>query len=231
MATCSFGCRTGVMPEAAGSAWVELQGTTVTCSIFGPTPGDAKEYADHGQLECGVCITTFARQHNARGERLADAQSLQKEEAELSWVLSRALSSSVQLNKYPKSVISVQAVVLADDGNALPALVNCASLALADASIELFGLVASCRCSSAGGAATLHAESAELAAATSTLTVACMPAYHQITYVREVGVQSFEGMTDGLQLALKVCAPLHERMQDALRAGKGPGIVEKAAVE
>ena len=75
--------------------------------------------------------------------------------------LKRALESSVQLQTFPKSVVEVYVMVLESDGGLLieypamqsiysasegelPAAITCASLALADASIQLFDLVTSC---------------------------------------------------------------------------------------
>ena len=58
--------------------------------------------------------------------------------------MSAALSASVQLHLLPKSTIAVHALVLQDDGGALPAAVTCASLALADSGILLYDLVAAC---------------------------------------------------------------------------------------
>lgn len=50
----------------------------------------------------------------------------------------------MQLDKFPKSVIEAYVVVLQDDGGVLPAAITCASLALADAGIDMYDMVASC---------------------------------------------------------------------------------------
>jgi len=55
--------------------------------------------------------------------------------------MSEALSVAIRLEKYPKSSIDIFVIVLQDDGGAFAAAINCASLALADAGIEMFDLV------------------------------------------------------------------------------------------
>jgi exosome complex component MTR3 len=60
----------------------------------------------------------------------------------MSAVLVQALSPAVMLEKLPKCVISIYVVVLENDGSELSAAITCASLALADAAIEMYDLVA-----------------------------------------------------------------------------------------
>jgi exosome complex component MTR3 len=66
------------------------------------------------------------------------------EETELSEAVAQALSTSVRLEQYPKSLIDLYVTVLEDDGCALAAAITCASLALANAGIELNDMVAGC---------------------------------------------------------------------------------------
>jgi exosome complex component MTR3 len=54
----------------------------------------------------------------------------------------QALEVSVMLEKYPKSVIDCYILVLESDGGALSASITCASMALANAGIEMYDLVA-----------------------------------------------------------------------------------------
>jgi exosome complex component MTR3 len=60
------------------------------------------------------------------------------------------VESSVMLEKLPKSVIEIYIMVLQSDGGELGAAITCASLALADSGIELFGLVSGCCVGSKG---------------------------------------------------------------------------------
>jgi len=66
------------------------------------------------------------------------------EEIELSSRLHRTISSSIPLELLRKSVVDVFVMVLQGGGSDFPACVTAASLALADAGVEIYDLVSSC---------------------------------------------------------------------------------------
>jgi exosome complex component MTR3 len=208
--------RTGVVTAASGSAMIEMAHTKVICSVYGPHATEGRDFLQHGQLECSLRFASFARRGRPRTRSAAGPSA---EERGLGLELLAALSSSVQLHLHPKSTIAVHALVLQDDGGALPAAISCASLALADASIGLFGLVAAC--SSAllgeGQEAALDCTAMELAGASATISTACMPSLDQLTLVRHEGNAPFERVTAAMQLALSGCSLLHGEMASALR--------------
>jgi exosome complex component MTR3 len=210
--------RTGVVTSASGSAMIELAHTKVLVSVFGPHATEGREYLDRGQLECSLRFASFARRPRRKERQAAGGTA---EERTLSLEMAAALSASVQLHLLPKSTIAVHALVLQDDGGALPAAVSCASLALADASILLYDLVAACSCALVGSEARLDGSAAELAAADGSLSVACMPALDQLTLLRHTGAVAFEQLTGTLQLALSGCALLHREMRAALAHSGG----------
>ncbi len=61
----------------------------------------------------------------------------------MSSVLEQALSPAVMLEKLPKCVVSIYVVVLERDGGELAAAITAASVALADAAVEMYDVVAS----------------------------------------------------------------------------------------
>ena len=69
-------------------------------------------------------------------------QSLQ--EKELAAQLDTALTPSVQRHTFPKSVVDICCMVLESGGSDLAVAICAASLALADAGIQLYDLVAAC---------------------------------------------------------------------------------------
>lgn len=127
----------GVVSGAAGSAYVELGRTRVVCSAFGPRNDtrSRREFSNQGQLVCDVKFAPFADRVGRR-ERVQDADEL-----ELSAVLAQALAPAVMLHKLPKCVVSLYVVVLESDGGELAAAINCASLALVDAAVEMYDVV------------------------------------------------------------------------------------------
>lgn len=67
--------------------------------------------------------------------------TLSDQEREYSAFIARALECAVMRARYPKTQISVYVMVLEDDGSSLSAAVTAASLACADAAIEMRDLV------------------------------------------------------------------------------------------
>ena len=65
-----------------------------------------------------------------------------KEELICSKLLHEAIYPTVQVHKYPKMKINVSIVVIEDDGCALAASVNAASLALANSGLQMYDFVA-----------------------------------------------------------------------------------------
>jgi exosome complex component MTR3 len=63
----------------------------------------------------------------------------------MSETMQMALAPSIQLDKIPKSSVDVFALILESGGSDLAVAITAASVALADASIELFDLVPACQ--------------------------------------------------------------------------------------
>ena len=68
-----------------------------------------------------------------------------EEEQEAAAVLQSSLEAAVQLDSFPKSVVNINCVIMESAGSELALLITAASLALADAAIPMFDLVAACQ--------------------------------------------------------------------------------------
>ena len=119
-----------MVAKADSSVYLELGKTRVLCSAFGPHPTDEDDSQQRGKLDCTLRFASFAR---PRTQKQPDAGTANAEELDLSLSLATALSPAVQLERYPRSIIALHALVLEDEGGALAAAIMCASLALADA--------------------------------------------------------------------------------------------------
>ena len=104
---------------------------------FGPKEVQKRsEFSVSGSLSTEFKFAPFSSDKRRGGHKTED-----REEEELSLVVSEALSSTVCLNKYPKSVIEVGVTVIEDDGAVVAAALTAAGLALADAGIHMYDLV------------------------------------------------------------------------------------------
>ena len=142
----------GVLSTASGSAAVEISGTKVVVAVRGPHAPSARIDGGSANNASGTAVSTsegdadfegvleisaqFApfsgvEADNADGEALTVAASIR-----------RALVGNVVLRAFPKAAVSIHVLVIQDCGCAAAAAVTCASLALADAGVEMYDIVA-----------------------------------------------------------------------------------------
>ena len=131
--------KTKIVNNASGSAYVEIGNTKVICSLHGPKISKKKynTYSDEGRIYCDFKYAPFAqKQRRRRGQ--------DPDEREYSTIIADTLTTSILIDKFPKNTLELYIIVLEDDGSVLSTAINAASLACADAGIEMYDLVASC---------------------------------------------------------------------------------------
>lgn len=104
------------------------------------------------------------------------------------------MAPSLRLELFPKSIIDVYITVLENDGfeSCVSAGAVAASTALADAGVEMLGLVMSCTASLVGDQVWVDPTTEESQRATGTVLVACMPAIGILTNTWQVGQLTLE---------------------------------------
>ncbi|XP_078712345.1 exosome complex component MTR3 [Lampetra fluviatilis] len=148
--------RAGLLSQAKGSAYVEAKNTKVLCAVHGPREVLRREdFSMRGRLYCDFRVAPFA------GARRCEARPPGGDEREAALAVVQALEAAVRLHRYPKAQIDVFVTVLEDDGGALGAAVTAASLALADAGIEMYDLAVGCSARQAGAVLLLDPSAAE----------------------------------------------------------------------
>ncbi|XP_034281594.1 exosome complex component MTR3 [Pantherophis guttatus] len=210
--------RVGLLSQAKGSAYVELDGgTKVLCSVAGP-----REAAGAGGVpseQRGRLVCDFRRApFSGRGARSRPGEK----EPELALALQEALEPAVRLARYPRAQLEVSALLLQDGGSSLAAALCAAGLALADAGIELYDLVAACALSRTGPEWRLQPSEPEERAASARLTVALLPSLNQVSGLLGSGDGGqADSWAQALRLGLDGCQRLYPLLrQSLLRAAK-----------
>jgi len=212
--------KTGVIHAATGSAYVELNNTKVICGVYGPKPNTkAQEFSEQGTLNCDFKYTSFSCQNERKGF------ASDSEEKEYSMLMLQALSVAVRMDRFPKSIVDVNVLVLQNDGAALSTAITCASLALADAGIEMYDLVASCTAS----ATIQDTTSSELppivvfdptqreeGGQTGRVVLARMPSMAVISQLLMDGELDVRTVEEGIDLCIDGCDKLYTMMCDVL---------------
>lgn len=228
--------RVGVVSQAVGSAYIEAGSTKVVVAIYGPRQTERLEYSERGRLKVDLRYSAVCCPDPERHRRSS-------EEKDASQSVHTSLEASIRLDKYPKSVIDVVIFVLDADGGVMPLAITCASLALAHAGVEQYGLVAACSAvklpldtASADDCIVLDpteeeeemqqaavtqrdSRGSDTGSAAGTLTLAYMPMLSLVTQISQSGEMGVDGaLTDMVTLCTDGCVEIHSQMKECLLA-------------
>ncbi|TMW69577.1 hypothetical protein Poli38472_001733 [Pythium oligandrum] len=194
--------RLGVVSGAAGSAYVEFNRTRVVCSVYGPRNDtrSRREFSQEGQLVCDFKYAPFA-DSTGRRERGQD-----DDELEMSSILTQALSPAVMLAKLPKCVVSIYVVVLESDGSDLAAAINCASLALIDAAVEMYDIVTAASAGIVDSQIVLDPCHEEEVHGEGNVVMAYMPSVGQLTHMVQSGKIQHGQLQEAVDLCTDACS-------------------------
>ena len=125
--------------NADGSAFIEFGKNKIIVAVYGPREVHPKHMAlsDRCVLRCRYHMSPFStdtRKNPAPSRR----------EVEISKVIREALEPAIILEDYPRAAIDVFIEVLQADGGSRCAGIDAASVALADAGINMRDLVSAC---------------------------------------------------------------------------------------
>lgn len=141
------------------------------------------------------------------------------QDRDLSLMLYESLQPAVCLQKYPRSQVEVSVMVLENSGSVLAHAVTCASLALADAGIEMYDLVLGCSLRQDGDSYVVDPTLSEETSCSSGgggLTVAFLPSLNQISGLQSDGEMSEETLAAGVRTCMEGCYKLYPVIQQAL---------------
>lgn len=128
----------GVIPNADGSALFAFGETVAIAAVYGPKPLHPAhmQKPDKGIIRCEYNMLPFSVTERAR-------PGPSRRSKEISMIAANALSSVVDLTRFPGTVIDVQIIILQANASTRCAGINAASMALAHAGIVMKELVSS----------------------------------------------------------------------------------------
>ena len=205
---------TGIVSKAQGSAYIEQGQTKAICAVYGPREIPRKsDFSMKGILNC-----TFERTPFARTRRQASGpQNLDADEEEVSKTLSEALQATVCMHLYPKSQIDVYVTILEDDGSALASSITVASLALADAAVQMFDTVVGISLKRLNDRVLIDPTKAEEEKiGEGQITIGYQPSLEQVSLMTSEGHMSKEHLIKDLKLLAKQSSELVRQLQICL---------------
>ncbi|KAJ8331419.1 hypothetical protein BDV3_000787 [Batrachochytrium dendrobatidis] len=205
--------KAGTIPQANGSAYIETGNLKVICAVYGPRQSSSRQLSSStGTLQCDFKFAPFSGEK--RKGYVKDDQ-----EKEFSMVLEQALTPSIRLENYPKFTIQVFVIVLENDGSmsALAAAISCASLALANAGIEMLDMVAASSIAYFGESMLcLDVSLKEEMVQDGAMLVSYMPSLNEVTHLIQTGLATTSQCTKAIELGVDACSQIHTILQEAL---------------
>lgn len=201
----------GVVKNADGSAYIEFGNNKIIVAVYGPREVHPKHMSlpDRCVLRVRYHMSPFStdtRKNPAPSRR----------EIEISKVMREALEPAVILEDYPRASIDVFVEVLQADGGSRCAGITAASIALADAGINMRDLVAACAAGKIEDKIVLDINDVEDKEGNADMPVAYLPNLKKITLLQLDGILNKEEFNQCLDKALIGCNMVYEFQRKAL---------------
>ncbi len=201
----------GVLKNADGSCYIEFGKNKIMVAVYGPKEVHPRHMAlsDRCLLRCRYHMSPFStttRKNPAPSRR----------EIEISKVLREALEPSLILEDYPRTAIDVFVEILQSDGGSRCAGITAASVALADAGINMRDLVSAVAVGKVDGKIVLDLNDAEDKEGEADMPVAIMPNLNRVTLFQFEGILTKEEFEKAYELALKSVKKIYKIQREAL---------------
>src|SRR5215211_2028614 len=201
----------GVLKNADGSASIEFGKNKIIVAVYGPREVHPKHMAlpDRCVLRCRYHMSPFStdtRKNPAPSRR----------EVEISKVMREALEPALMLEDHPRAAIDVYVEVLQADGGSRCAGISAASVALADAGINMRDLVAACAAGKVDDKIVLDINDTEDKEGGADMPVAYMPRLEQVTLLQLDGKLTPDQFNECIDKAIGGCKMVYEIQKQAL---------------
>ena len=208
--------KVGVIPNADGSAMVTLGETKVICAVYGPKEVLPRRNLDSEKafLNCVYGMASFST-----SERNRPGPS--RRSTEISKVIADALAPAIFMEKYAGLEITVIMEIINANAGTRTAAINAASVALADAGIEMRDLVCSVASGKADGQLMLDLFEPEDNFGEVDMPLAILPNTKQITLLQMDGMLTKAEAKKLIEMSMKACEQIYELQKKALKEKDG----------
>jgi exosome complex component RRP41 len=206
----------GVLPNADGSAYIEMGNNKILAGVFGPREMHPKHNAKPNQavLRCRYHMAPFSVD-----PRRSPAPS--RRDQEISMVMRSALEPAVFLERYPRASIDVYIEIIEADGGTRCASINAAAVALVDAGIPMKDLVSECAVGKIEDKLVVDLGDYEDKKGQSDMPIAYMPKLGKVTLLQQDGILTPEEAEKALALGIEGCKKIYEIQREALKKKYG----------
>jgi exosome complex component RRP41 len=204
--------KAGIIPNADGSAQVDLGGTRAIAAVYGPREVFPRHLSDPDKayLNCIYTMASFSTPDRAR-------PGPSRRSVEISKVVKDALAPAIFLEKYPKTAIDVYIEIINANAGTRTAAIIAAAVALADAGIEMRDLVSSIAAGKVDGELLLDLFEPEDNFGDADMPFAMMPRTKEVTLLQMDGELTKDEIAELLKMNMKACEKIYEAQKVALK--------------
>jgi len=207
---------TGIIPNADGSAYIEMGDNKIVAAVYGPREMHPKRLS---KPHMGVLRVRYHMAPFSVSPRRSPAPS--RRDTEIGMIMVDALSPALFLERYPRSVIDVYVEIIQADGGTRCAAVNAAAVALVDAGIPMKDLVASCAAGKMKGEIVLDLGDTEDKEGEADVPLAYMPKLDQVTLLQMDGILTADETVKAIEMAIEGSKQVYEIQREALKKKYG----------
>jgi exosome complex component RRP41 len=208
--------KVGVIKRADGSALFKIGNTWAYAAVYGPRNLHPRFLQDpsKGILRCSYNMMPFS----SFNDRVRPGGS--RRSKEISLVTAKALEPVLNLADFPNSVVDVFIELPLTEAGSRCAGICAASLALADAGLEMKDLVSAVSVGRVDDKIVVdldYSEEAYEGGPVADIPIAMMPNLDKITLLQMDGEVTKEMLEEAMQKAKKVCKDIYEVQKAALK--------------
>ncbi|MBN1923364.1 MAG: exosome complex exonuclease Rrp41 [Nanoarchaeota archaeon] len=206
----------GILPNCTGSARVQVGKTVAIAGVYGPRKVRPKhaELKDKLLIRCYYDLVSFSVTDRAR-------PGPSRRSIELGLVIKNAIERSIFVEKYPMSMIEVFVEIVQADAGSRCAAIIAASLAVADAGIEMRDFVPAVACGKIDDLICLdltkQEEDVHDGEGATDIPIAYIPSEKEITLLQLDGKISEKDLMEAIKLGIKGCEEIHKMMKDVFK--------------
>jgi len=207
----------GALHQADGSAYVEWGANKVMAAVYGPREVHPRHLQQNNKavIQCRYNMAAFSVDERKR-------PGLDRRSQEISKVIAEAFESVVFAEEFPRTSIDVYIEVLQANAGTRCAGLVAGSVALADAGIPMVDLLPAVAVGKIGGAIALDLKKEEDNFGEADLPMALVPQSGRLVLLQMEGHMTEEELSQALDLGVKGCRDIYEKMKQALRERYAP---------
>ncbi|HIH13700.1 MAG TPA: exosome complex exonuclease Rrp41 [Nanoarchaeota archaeon] len=204
--------KAGVIPSADGSAEITQGETKIVVAVYGPREVFPKHMsiADRACVECRYDMASFSTPERSR-------PGMSRRSTEISKIMAEALMPAIYLEKYPKTKIDIYVEVTNANAGTRCAAITAASVALADAGIEMRDMVVAVASGKVDGKLVLDMFEIEDNFGSADLPLAYMLRKGEITLLQMDGELTKEEIQELVEMNIEACKKIYAMQKKALQ--------------